>query len=72
MSDTTLVIYSVSDNKPSTKHGNINIYKFIAEAVLKISDTTPVIYGVSEQRPSKTHSKTTLLELGYSKTQCFC
>ena len=59
-SDTTPVIYSVSENQPSETHAKINFHKFIDEAVINKSDTTPVIYSVSEQRPSKTHSKTTL------------
>ena len=52
ISDTTPVIYSVSENQPSKTHGNINVSEFIDEAVVKKSDTTPVIYSVSEQRPS--------------------
>ena len=51
-SDTTPVIYSVSENKPSKTHDNINISKCIDDAVVNKSDTTPVIYSVSEQRPS--------------------
>ena len=52
ISDTTLVIYSVSENQPSKTHDDMNISKFIDEAVVIKSDTTPVIYSVSEQRPS--------------------
>ena len=52
ISDTTPVIYSVSEHLPSKTHANIKISKFIDEAVVKKSDTTPVIYSVSEQRPS--------------------
>ena len=52
ISDTTPVIYGVSEMLPSKTHGNINIYKFIHQTVFKKSDTTPVIYSASEQRPS--------------------
>ena len=59
-SDTTTVIYSVFENRPSKTHGKTHISKFLLRAVVQKSDTTTVIYGVFENRPSKTNSQITL------------
>ena len=57
-SDTTTVIYGVSEHQPSQTHGDINIAKSILGAVVTKSDTTTAMCDVFENLPAKTHTVT--------------
>ena len=70
-SDTTLVIYSVFETRPSKTEGKLNKSKFIRGAVVKKSDTTTVIYNVLQHYLPKYIVKSTFLNFIYKKQTVF-